>query len=212
MRIIRRLALVAGATLLSVGAVGAPASAAPSTEVPVNGGTTSVTVDPGVTRYLLNNRILPYATDASTRLVWTSSGWTVRYGFPITDGSSVTLTGGSVSAADIGHTGGIRFVNLRNFKALKVGNFDISISSAGAYLYATTVNNQPVAGPGVPVFELRPTSLVPTITSDGFAVVSKVGLVLTGAAASALNTSLHTSAFAGGIEFGTATVRADITP
>jgi hypothetical protein len=210
MRITRRLALLASATALVVGATAAPASAAPAdTTVPVVGGTTSVTVNAGVTKYLLSNKILPYAIDASTRLVSTRDGWTVRYGFPITSDSSVTVAGDplTITGGDIGHTGGLRFVNLRNFKALKVSDFDIRLDEG--LLYATKVNNQAAE---VPVFVLKPVSLVPRITSDGFAIVRHVGLELTGAAAAALNASLRTDAFAGGIAFGTATVKADITP
>ena len=116
-------------------------------------------------------------------------------------GDPLTITGG-----EIAHTGGVRFVNLRNFKALKVGNFDIRLDEG--LLYATTVNNQPAE---VPLFTLIPTSLVPVITADGFAIVRGVKLQLTSVAAGALNASLDTSIFTEGLPFGTATVRADIS-
>ena len=115
-------------------------------------------------------------------------------------GNPLTLTGG-----EIAHTGGVRFVNLRNFKALKVSDFDIRLGEG--LLYATKVNNQPAE---VPVFKVIPTHPAAALTSDGFAVLSGVRLELTKAAADALNGSLNTTVFTAGLPFGTATVRADI--
>jgi hypothetical protein len=208
MRITRTLALLASTAALAVGMTAVPAAASSSTTVPINGGVTNVTVRPDVTKALLANKILPYATGASTRLVHTPNGTTVRYGFPITSNSSVDVAGDplTITGGDIEHTGGIRFVNLKNFKSLKVGNFDIRLGEG--LLYATTVNNQPA---DVPVFKLIPTSLVPTITDKGVAIVSNVRLRLTAAAAGALNSTLNTTVFSEGLRFGSATVRADIS-
>lgn len=207
MRMLQRLAVIATAGALAVGVAVAPAQATGDATIPISGGVTSVTVNPGVTKALLNNRILPYATDAKTSLVWTKQGPTVRYGFPITSDSFVTAGGNplTISGGEIAHTGGVRFVNLRNFKALKVSDFDIRLGEG--LLYATKVNNQPAE---VPVFTVIPTTLQPTITSDGFAVLTGVRLELTQAAADALNSSLNTTVFTAGLPFGTATVRADI--
>lgn len=207
MRMLQRLAVIATAGALAVGVAVAPAQATGDATIPISGGVTSVTVNPGVTKALLNNRILPYATDAKTSLVWTKQGPTVRYGFPITSDSFVTAGGNplTISGGEIAHTGGVRFVNLRNFKALKVSDFDIRLGEG--LLYATKVNNQPAE---VPVFTVIPTTLQPTITSDGFAVLTGVRLELTKAAADALNGSLNTTVFTAGLPFGTATVRADI--
>jgi hypothetical protein len=207
MRMLQRLAVVATAGALAVGVAVAPVQASGDTTIPIKGGVTSVTVNPAVTKTLLDNRILPYATDAKTSLVWTKQGPTVRYGFPITSDSFVTAGGNplTISGGEIAHTGGVRFVNLRNFKALKVSDFDIRLGEG--LLYATMVNNQPAE---VPVFKVIPTTLQPTITSDGFAVLTDVRLELTKVAADALNASLNTTVFAAGLPFGTATVRADI--
>jgi hypothetical protein len=207
MRMLQRLAVLATAGVFAVGVAVAPAQATGDATIPINGGVTSVTVNPAVTKALLENRILPYATDARTSLAWTKQGPTVRYGFPITSDSFVTAGGNplTISGGEIAHTGGVRFVNLRNFKALKVSDFDIRLGEG--LLYATKVNNQPAE---VPVFKVIPTTLQPTITSDGFAVLTGVRLELTKAAADALNGSLNTGVFAEGLPFGTATVRADI--
>ncbi|MCZ3389204.1 MAG: hypothetical protein LH645_08820 [Actinomycetia bacterium] len=207
MRVLQRLAVVAAVGVLAVGISVVPAQATSDTTVPITGGVTSVTVNPAVTKALLQNRILPYATDAKTSLVWTQQGPTVRYGFPITSDSFVTAAGNplTITGGEIAHTGGVRFVNLRNFKALKVSDFDIRLGEG--LLYATKVNNQPAE---VPVFKIIPTTLVPTLTSDGFAVLTGVRLELTKAAADALNASLRTSVFTEGLPFGTATVRAEI--
>ena len=207
MRVVQRLAVVATAGALAVGISIVPAQATSDTTIPISGGVTSVTVKPAVTKALLQNRILPYATDARTSLVWTKQGPTVRYGFPITSDSFVTAAGNplTLTGGEIAHTGGIRFVNLRNFKALKVSDFDIRLGEG--LLYATKINNQPAE---VPVFKIIPTTLQPTLTSDGFAVLAGVRLQLTKAAADALNASLRTSVFTAGLPFGTATVRAKI--
>jgi hypothetical protein len=207
MRVLQRLAVVATAGALAVGISIVPAQATSDATVPISGGVTSVTVNPAVTKTLLENRILPYATDAKTSLVWTKRGATVRYGFPITSDSFVTAAGNplTLTGGEIAHTGGVRFVNLRNFKALKVSDFDIRLGEG--LLYATKVNNQPAE---VPVFKVIPTTLQPTLTADGFAVLSGVRLELTKEAAEALNGSLGTSVFTPGLRFGTATVRADI--
>jgi len=209
MRVLQRLAVVATAGVLAVGISVVPAQATSDSTVPISGGVTSVTVNPAVTKALLENRILPYATDAKTSLVWTQQGPTVRYGFPITSDSFVTAAGNplTLTGGEIAHTGGVRFVNLRNFKALKVSDFDIRLGEG--LLYATKVNNQPAE---VPLFKVIPTTLQPTLTSDGFAVLTGVRLELTQVAADALNASLGLSkpVFTGGLPFGTATVRADI--
>jgi len=209
MRVLQRLAVVATAGVLAVGISVVPAQATSDSTVPISGGVTSVTVNPAVTKVLIENRILPYATDAKTSLVWTQQGPTVRYGFPITSDSFVTAAGNplTLTGGEIAHTGGVRFVNLRNFKALKVSDFDIRLGEG--LLYATKINNQPAE---VPLFKVIPTTLQPTLTSDGFAVLTGVRLELTQVAADALNASLGLSkpVFTGGLPFGTATVRADI--
>ena len=51
-----------------------PCTATSDATIPISGGVTSVTVNPAVTKALLENRILPYATDAKTSLVWTKQG------------------------------------------------------------------------------------------------------------------------------------------
>ena len=94
-------------------------------------------------------------------------------------------------------------MNLRNFKALKVSDFDIRLGEG--LLYATKVNNKPAE---VPIFTIIPTSLEPRLTSGGFAVLTGVRLELTAEAAGALNSTLNTSVFSAGLPFGTATVRA----
>ncbi|MEO8106105.1 MAG: hypothetical protein ABI720_02200 [Actinomycetes bacterium] len=205
MRVLQRLAVFASAGALAAGRSIVPAQAASDATIPISGGVTSVTVNPAVTQALLKNRILPYATDAKTSVKWTEQGPTVKYGFPITSDSSVTAAGNplSLTGGDITHTGGVRFVNLRNFKALKVSDFDIRLGEG--LLYATKVNNQPAE---VPIFTVIPTSLEPKLTKGGFAVLTGVRLELTAEAADALNTTLNTSVFSAGLPFGTAKVRA----
>ena len=205
MRVLQRLAVFAGAGALAASVTIVPAQAASDTTIPITGGVTSVTVNPSVTSALLTNKILPYATDASTKLKWTKQGPTVKYGFPITSDSFVTAAGDplTITGGEIAHTGGVRFVNLRNFKSLKVSDFDIRLSEG--LLYATKVNNQPAE---VPIFKVIPTSLEPRLTADGFAVLTGVRLELTAEAANALNSSLNTSVFSAGLPFGTAKVRA----
>jgi hypothetical protein len=205
MRVLQRLAVFASAGALAAGLSVVPAQAASDATIPISGGVTSVTVNPAVTEALLKNKILPYATDATTKLKLTKRGPTVKYGFPITSDSFVTAAGDplSLTGGEIAHTGGVRFVNLRNFKALKVSDFDIRLGEG--LLYATKVNNQPAE---VPIFKVIPTSLEPKLTAGGFAVLTGVRLELTAEAADALNATLNTSVFSAGLPFGTAKVRA----
>jgi hypothetical protein len=214
MSLTRRLALLVGVGALGTVPAGASSPSSSTLTATFSGGTTSVTVNPAVTKALLFAKILPYATDASTRLVWTKSGPTVRYGFGITAGSTAVLDTSTtaIQGGVIDHTGGVRFVNPRNFKALKVSDFRIDL--ARGVLYATKVNNQPAAQP-VPVFTLGisdPKPPLSQVNGTTVATVSGVSLTLTPAAAAALNGALHTDAFGtGGLPFGTATVRAVVS-
>jgi hypothetical protein len=115
--------------------------------------------------------------------------------------ASFPVTGGAVDldplGGDVRHRGGIKFVNLRNGKSLEVGNFTIDLNTAqltGAVNRGAT---------RVPVFDLD-LSAASIDVRGNTVVVRNVGLDLTDAAAGALNSTLRTSLFAGGLRFGSA--------
>lgn len=188
----------------------APASAATQrpaampTMVRVTGGLTSVTVTPAVTDALLGHGILPLPVPPTHfGLVGSWSQLTVRYGFPIVGGSLnlSTLTG------TIDHSGGVDFVALPSFSHLEVGDFTINLDKMPTI--TGSVNGTSTV---VPVFDLDLASAkIATMDHGHEVVVSGVQLDLTSTAAGALDATLDTSVFTGGIDFGTATVAAYVS-
>ncbi|WP_157545324.1 hypothetical protein [Hamadaea tsunoensis] len=187
---LRRLAVVGMAGVLAIGIAGGPASAAPAT---VRGGRTTVTTAPGIAATLLRNGILPIVTSPGREGLSIRNGLAVTAGFPVTGGAvSLDPLGGQVL-----HRGGIKFINLRTFKALEVGDFIIDLSTG----QLTGRVNRGTAR--VAVFDLDLSKA--SITVDGSTVkITGVGLNLTAAAAGALNATLGTTLFTAGLRFGTA--------
>jgi hypothetical protein len=190
-----RLAVVATVGVVAAGVTAAPAAAATA----VDGGRTTVTTAPGIAKTLLKNGIVPIVTRPGKAGLRLDGGLRVTARFPVTGGAvSLDPLGGTVE-----HRGGIKFVNLRNGKALEVGNFIIDLN-AGQLTGA--VNRSATR---VPVFDLDLSAASIRVEGDTV-VVSNVGLDLTGAAAGALNDTLRTSLFAGGLRFGSAGSRIEI--
>ena len=210
----RRLAVGGVVGLLGLAAgplvAAAPASAAAarpgsmSNTVRVTGGLTSVTVTPGVTAALLSHGILPLPVPPTHfGLVGSWSQLTVQYGFPITGGS---LDLSNVTGT-IDHSGGVDFVALPSFSHLEVGDFTIHLNSM-----PTITGSVDGTSTVVPVFDLNLTNAKVTTMDHGHeVVVSGVQADLTSAAAGALDATLHTSLFTGGLDFGTATVAAYVS-
>lgn len=194
-----RLAAFAVLALLSLALLfGLNAATARADALTLAGGWTTLTTDPGTTKALVANKILPLPVYPSwVYPVWTADGLALRYRFYITGGQ---IDGASL-AGEINHSGGLKFVNLKNGKSLKVTKFTID-----------TVNNQLTAY--VPALDVR----VPILNLDRsqaqvkpgapYTKVGPVGATLTDTAAGALNASLGTTIFKPGLKLGTANITA----
>jgi hypothetical protein len=189
-RAIRRAAVLGSIGVLSLGIAASQASAAP---VAVQGGKTTVTTAPGIATALLRNGVLPIVTRPGKVGVVFRGGLALTAAFPVTGGAaSLDPLGGQVL-----HKGGIKFVNLRTGKSLEVGDFTIDLS-AGQLTGRVNRGSARVA-----VFDLDLSQA--SISVEGSTVTfTGVRLKLTSAAAGALNSSLGTNLFAGGLFFGTA--------
>lgn len=203
MTILRRLAILAIASVVAIGVSAAPASATGKGDK-VRGattslGTTSVTTAPGLANTLLSNGILPYTVrPGKTELTSNEGTLALRISFPITGGNaSLDPLGGVIE-----HKGGLALVNLHNLKRIKVSDFDVDLNNL---VLTGTVDALDDAR--APLFTLEPT--------DSFTIdlerkrVSGVNLRLTEAAAGAINDVLDTDLFVGGPEgivFGSAVV------
>lgn len=187
---------VTTATMCAVTAA-ASASAAPRT-VHVTSGTTEVTVAPAVTTALLSRGIVPWVTrPGRPGLGSVDQRPTLTATYPVTGGRlTAQPLGGTVE-----HRGGLKFVNVLNGRALEVGNFTVDLDKGRltGRLAGTTTR--------VPVFTLD-TSTARITLGKHTLDARKVTLKLTGTAANALNTTLHTQVFTDGLTVGTADTRA----
>jgi len=193
----RSLGLAAAILVLAVAFLALSASAQAGT-LKLAGGYTQLTTDPGTTKALIANRILPLPVFPSWVVPTQVDGkLALRYRFYITGGQidSATLGG------EIKHSGGLKFANLRNGKSLTIRDFTIDTVNAQLTAYL------PSLGVRAPILKLDLSGVRVTAGS----VYTKVGPVpaaLTEIAASVLNDKLSTSLFAGGLPIGTANVYA----
>ena len=195
----RRSGLIAATVLLLLAvALFATTSVAKADTLKLAGGYTTLTTDPGTTKALVANRILPLPVFPSWVVPTAADGkLALKYRFYITGGQ----LDGATLGGEIYHSGGLKFVNLKNGKALTVKSFTID-----------TVNSQltawiPALGVRAPILDLDLSGFSVTQGS----VYTKVGPVpatLTDVAAGALNAKLGTSLFSGGLAIGTANVYA----
>ena len=198
MRVFKRVAVVAALAGLVIGPVAGTTAASASTgpaQVRLTGGTTSVTTAPGIAEALLGHGIVPIATLPGTEGARISgSGVAVRFNFPV--------TGGWLNAAKlrgtIWHKGGILFVAPATGKQIKVSRFVISVHQG---VLTAEVNGNPKVR--VPLLRL---SLAHATIHAGrhYVRISGIVLTLTGAAASALDSTFGTTLFTPGLKFGTA--------
>jgi hypothetical protein len=183
-------------------AVVAPAGAAAAPTVQLDGVRTTLWTDPGTTKVLLENKIVPLPTRSTgVDVKWTPTGPSIGYRFPISGGhvDAATLTG------RINHSGGIRFVNLANGKHLSLTRFRIVID---AHPHLTAIVNR---DPNVRVSILRLDLSKATVAKPlPYVRVGNVGAYLNSTAAGALNKALGVSFFAPGIKLGTAYVHAHV--
>lgn len=190
----RSLGLAAAVLLLAVAFLAFSASAQASTPTTtLAGGYTELTTDPGTTKALVANRILPLPVFPSWVIPTKADGQlALRYRFYITGGQ---LPG------EILHSGGLKFVNLKNGKSLTVRDFIIDTGKQELTAFVPALNTR------APILSL---GLVGAPITPG-SIYTKVGPVparLTGIAASALNDKLSTDIFAEGLLIGTANVYA----
>jgi hypothetical protein len=199
MRMFKRAAVIATMAGLVIGPVvagTAPASAGTRpAQVRLTGGDTSVTTAPGIAGALLGHGIVPIATLPGTEGARVGSGGVaVRFTFPV--------TGGWLNAAKlrgtIWHKGGILFVAPATGKQIEVSNFVISVHQG---VLTAEVNGNPKVR--VPLLRL---SLAHATIHAGrhYVRISGIVLTLTGAAASALDTTFGTTLFTPGLKLGTA--------
>jgi hypothetical protein len=206
MRVFKRVAAVALVAGLFVGPVAGTAVASAATRAPASGsqvwlkgGDTSVTTAPGIAATLLGHGIVPIATLPGTEGASLAGGVAVKFTFPVTGGwvNLATLHG------TIWHQGGILFVAPAAGQQIEVSNFVISVHQGT--LTAEVNGNAKVR---VPLLKLN---LAHAKVAKGWHSVKISGIVLTltGAAASALDTTFSTTLFKAGLELGTATTQLD---
>jgi hypothetical protein len=204
MRTFRRLAVaatIAGMVALTgagpaSAAMARPAAAAGnSASVRVRGGTTTVTTAPGIAAALLSNGIIPIATLPGTEGVHIGkSGVLAEFSFPVT-GGQVSL---NPLAGSVRHHGGILFLGIPSGKQIEVSNFTINLAHA---VLTGIVNGNPHAR--VPLFHLGLKHATLKVHKH-YVTARGIALWLTGAAASALNTTFSTTLFKSGMLIGTA--------
>lgn len=172
------------------------APAAQAQNLTLAGGYTQLTTDPGTTKALLGARIVPAPILPSWVIPTTSDGkLALRYRFYITGGQ----IDGQTLAGQINHSGGLKFVNLKNGKSLAVRSFTIDTTTAQLTAWI------PALGVRAPILDLD-LSGVQITPGSTYTKVGPVKAQLTATAAGALNQTLGTSIFSAGTPLGTAYV------
>jgi len=187
--------LAGSAAVASASAATSQREGRPTAAVSLTGGATTVTTAPGVAEALLGNGIVPLASwPASQSVQSVSGGPAVRFTFPVT-GGHVTL---NPLGGQIGHSGGILFLNARTGKEIEVSQFVIDLTHADL---TGIVNGNPSAR--VALFNL---DLAHATLAAGHHTVTATWIVLTltPGAASALDAALGTKLFHAGLELGNA--------
>jgi hypothetical protein len=194
---------LAGVTVIAGLVAGSAATASAATSQParqqaaavhLTGGATTVTTAPGVASALLSKGIVPLATSPGSQSVLSQGGPAARFTFPVT-GGQVTL---SPLGGQIGHSGGILFLNAANGKEIQVSHFTIDLTQADL---TGIVNGNPAARVSLFNLSLSHAKLAAgkhTVTASG------IGVTLTATAAKALNAALGTTLFSAGLHLGTA--------
>jgi len=170
--------------LIGLALLGAVAAAilATSASAGTRSGRTVVSTDPGTTRVLVQNGIVPLAVGGAGFGIASLFPLSLNYSFPITGTTSTTIS----------HSGGLRFVNLLNGRSATVQNFVIDLA-----------NNQLDAD------VVGVADDVPIATLGNVAVVSGVPtatVTLNATAETVLDTALGTSIPFSKVPLGTARV------
>jgi len=173
------------------------ASASVHSRVAVRGGNTTLTTAPGLVTKLLGAKIVALVTAPGTQtLVGVPAAPRLVATYPVAGG---TVTATPLRGA-VGHRGGLFITNVSNGKSVAVNNFVINLNTRTltAHIVGTTLR--------VPVFSLNLSHRLVTVRPR-FIAVSRIGVSLLASAAGLLNGALGTTAFKGGMLFGTASSR-----
>jgi hypothetical protein len=152
-------------------------------------GATSLALDPAALQAIIGLGITPNVVGPATL-----SGTTAV--FPITGGSAAL----DLSAATVTHSGGISLT--KGATVVTLTDFDISVGGAGGPQLFASLNG---GAEKVAIIDLDLSALQPAITGREV-TLSGITAKLTAGAATALNTAFGTTAFAGGLVLGQATV------
>lgn len=164
------------------------------------GDKTKLVTDPGTTKVLLDNGIVPQPVGPTGFDVPPRNTKSVRYSFPITGGTLDKAT----LAGTIDHSGGIDFVNTGDGSSLLLTNFRIEIGAAPgltAEVGGTSLR--------VRILDLD-LSRAKVLGKRKHLRIKNVGATLTAGAADALNATLGVDFFSAGIRLGTAQVFARV--
>jgi hypothetical protein len=183
--------------LLALCLIGAPAAQAkPKPKVPLiklHSGTTTIVPDLGFVSVLQGLSVTPTALPPGEA---TPDG----FAFPIVTG---TLAGKKAAAGEVRHFGGLR---LSDAYGTHVDLNNLRVDDGKTKAVVTT---QIGAGPRIDLATLDLTSAAIKVTKKSF-LLANAGLLISSAAAQALNAQFGTAAFTAGQTIGTATVDAKI--
>lgn len=217
MKFTRAALALAGATALVVSGMAAPALA--DTDVPIYGGTTTITTTAKALPKITGAGIVMWGSDGATSKYLTSMDKAQQqFGFDIVTPSSLMLEDdeatnavGSVVGGKILHQGDVTFLNTNNGKMLDVGDFAVNFNKMK--VFARSVNGDAVDPIAVFKLVVIDPPLYPELddeTTPTTAEVSGVKLLMTGKGAKALNSLLKTKVFAKDLKFGKAAALADL--
>jgi hypothetical protein len=217
MKFTRAALALAGATALVVSGMAAPALA--DTDVPIYGGTTTITTTAKALPKITGAGIVMWGTDGATSAYVTKKGEArQQFTFDIVTPSNLKLEDdpitneeGSVTGGRVTHKGAITFLNTKNGKKVAVGDFIINFKKGK--VFATSVNGDAVDPLAVfkldvidpPLYPVYDDELLPTT-----AKIAGVNLLMTAKGADTLNELLKTGVFAKDLKFGKAVAKADL--
>jgi hypothetical protein len=165
--------------------------ATPSTTELLAQGQTALALDPAVVQALASLGISPGVIAPATL-----DAGTLTASFPITGGSAAL----DLSAAQVTHSGGISLT--KGATVVNLTDFDVRVAAAPQLFASLNGGTAKVA-----IIDLDLTGVTPAV-SGRTVTLAGVGAKLTQGAADALNAAFGTTAFAGGLALGRATVTA----
>ena len=208
MRAFARVAAVAAAAGLFLAPAAGAASAAgprPAAQVPIKSGTTRITTIDGIPSLLLASQITAFGTDPGTE---TLTDGTMLFAGPVTAAAPRTpafrftfpVIGGQVGqhspSGHINHHGGILLADIANGRTVLIGRFTVDL---GRKILTGIINGDPSTR--MTLFRLDVSHARVHVRGRTISV-SNVGLKITSAAITALDTALSTTSLTGLSKFG----------